>query len=91
MPDQRTPDEHATCRGCGRVLRGKPYWMGGSAYIPETGERAAVNHFGGYVCSENCDRRACLEMLSSMPGAGPAKSLSNTFCGETVKQNWSHR
>jgi len=83
-----TENEVATCRGCGRALRGKPYYMGGIAYIPETGARAPANHFGGYVCSESCDRNACLEMLSSMPGAGPARRL-DTPCEQSVRLNWS--
>lgn len=79
--------EVATCRGCRRVLNGKPYYMGGSAYHPDTGERCPANHFGGFVCSEQCDRRVCLDMLSSMPGAGPAKQLDGP-CAESVARNW---
>lgn len=84
---QYTTNEHAICRGCGRPLQGKPYYMGGSAYIPETGKRAPVNYFGGFVCSESCDRRVCLEMLSSMPGAGEARRL-DTPCQQSVQRNW---
>lgn len=55
-------DEVATCRGCRMELRGKPYYMGGSAYHPRTGEQCKVNRYGGYVCSESCDQRATKEM-----------------------------
>ena len=69
-------DETAVCRGCGKQLRGKPYYLGGNAYDPRTGEQAKVCHYGGYVCSEQCDRRACLELESSMPGCNGQKTLS---------------
>lgn len=65
----------ATCRGCRRQLKGHDYRYGGSAYHPETGKRCPSNHFGGFVCSESCDRRVILSMLSSMPGAGAATSV----------------
>lgn len=81
-------EEVAECRGCHRPLKGKPYHMGGSAYDPDTGKRLPVNHFGGFVCSESCDWRACLRMLSSMPGAGPATQLDG-YCADSVRRNWS--
>lgn len=78
---------HAECRGCARRLIGKPYYMGGPAYIPETRERARVNFFGGFVCSLACDRRVSLGQLSSMPGAGEATQLdSHTL--ESLNRNW---
>lgn len=77
----------AKCRGCGRLLNGTSYHLGGSAYDPATGKQAKVNFYGGYVCSYNCDVRVCLEMSSSMPGAGEAKSL-NSFEREQVELNW---
>ncbi len=42
--------ETAICRGCGKILNGKPYYMGGDAYDPVTKERARVNFYGGFVC-----------------------------------------
>lgn len=84
-------DEHAVCRGCGRVLRGKPYWAGGSAYDPRTGERCPVNHFGGFVCSEQCDYRACLEQEQSMPGHGISQKSVGSHCRESIQRNWSQR
>lgn len=68
-------DDKAVCRGCGIELRGKPYWAGGSAYRLDNGKRALINHFGGYVCSETCDRRAYLDLESSMPGHGGQQKL----------------
>lgn len=61
-------DEKAVCRGCGLVLRGKPYYMGGYAYHPRTGKQCLFSHFGGHLCSEECDRRSYLEQEQSMPG-----------------------
>lgn len=61
--------ETAMCRGCGRELDGKPFYMGGSAYVPGTKTRSrpygvqALSHFyGGYVCSASCNRRVFTEM-----------------------------
>ena len=65
-------DTEAVCRGCGKVLRGKPAYAGMPAFDPETGEQCPRNYYGGFVCSEGCDRRAILEQESSFPGAGKA-------------------
>lgn len=78
----------AKCRGCGMALRGKPYHLGGNAYHPRTGEQAKSNFFGGYVCSYSCDRRVSLDMLSSMPGAGPAVRL-DSGTQASLNRNWS--
>ena len=77
----------ARCRGCGRELKGKPYYTGGLAYIPETNERARVNFYGGWVCSRQCDEKVCFEMGSSFPGAGPLKRLTGDVY-RSVKDNW---
>jgi hypothetical protein len=61
-------EEVAICRGCKKVLKGKPYYMGGSAYHPRTNERCKVNFYGGFVCSDECDKRANYELERSMPG-----------------------
>jgi hypothetical protein len=60
------------CRNCGRPLKGKPGYV-----YREDDLQAQVfqNHFGGYVCSRQCDEEVLFSMLSSMPGAGPCKSL----------------
>lgn len=82
--------EVATCRGCGRSLIGEPYYKGQGALIPETMEEAPVNFYGGYVCSYDCDYRTCLEMESSMPGAGSSKGLGSSSSAK-VKSNWNER
>lgn len=68
----------AECRGCGKSLRGKPYYMGGSAYLPlsEGGGQAKTNHYGGFVCSYSCDYRAALKLEASMPGHMGQERLS---------------
>lgn len=81
-------DEHAVCRGCGMVLKGKPYWAGGSAYHPRTNERCPVNHFGGFVCSEDCDRKASLEQERSMPGHGYKQQTLGQAEAASLKRNW---
>lgn len=70
-------EETATCRGCGIVLDGKPYYMGGSAYHPRTRERVLTNFYGGYVCSQSCDRNAAMDLEASMPGSG---GYRGSFC-----------
>lgn len=78
----------ATCRGCGRKLIGKPYYMGGGAILPGPKmEPARVNVYGGYVCSEDCDRRASLDMEQSMPGHGGQTRLSS-YAAESLRKNW---
>lgn len=63
--------ETAVCRGCGRVLDGKPYHCGGSAYVPGTktrsnpsGVKALCHFYGGFVCSAGCNRRVFNDMAS---------------------------
>lgn len=70
MPETITSQETAECRGCGKALRGKPYYMGGSAYLPlsEGGGQAKVNFYGGFVCSRGCDYRSSLRLEQTMPG-----------------------
>ena len=78
----------ATCRYCGKVLKGFPYYTGKQAYIPDTEKPAKVNFYGGWVCSYNCDYNACIDMKSSMPGAGRAKSLSSAEMNR-INDNWN--
>lgn len=86
-PDIDSKKNPAECRGCGLRLRGNAYMYGGFAYHPDTGKRCPSNHFGGFVCSPSCDRLVSLHMLSSMPGAGPAKTL-DIYTSRSHKDNW---
>lgn len=63
-------ETQAVCRGCGKPLDGSPCFKGGSAYVPTSHERAKTNHYGGWVCSRECDYRAAMEQEQSMPGCG---------------------
>ena len=81
-------DEVATCRGCGRVLRGKPYWAGGSAFVRETNEQAKVNHYGGYVCSRTCDFNAALHLEQTMPGHGIRQTRPLCYSGGELDRKW---
>ena len=65
----------AVCRGCGKHLIGKPAYVGERARHPETREWCHRNLFGGFVCSERCDREVLFQMHSSFPGAGPCRVL----------------
>lgn len=78
----------AICRHCGRALDGRPYRFGGSARIPETGERAKKNYYGGYVCSQRCDFNASLELEQSMPGHGIRQRRLGCYAQKAYEQNW---
>ncbi len=82
-----TAPERATCRGCRMELNGKAYHLGGLATHPRTGETCRINFYGGYVCSWECDRAASMELQSSMPGAGPCRSLDGPAM-DSLRRNW---
>lgn len=73
--------EQASCRYCKRPLKGEPYYTGKNNY------NYKINYYGGFVCSEGCDTRACLELESSMPGAGPQKFVSSE-ANKRIHNNW---
>jgi hypothetical protein len=79
----------AVCRGCGKELKGKPYYMGGSAYDPKTGEQCKGNYYGGFVCSESCDRNASLEIERTMPGHNYNQSRLSSYASMSIKTNWN--
>ena len=81
-------DTQAVCRGCGKLLDGSPYWKGGTAYDPVTRKSAKANHFGGWVCSESCDRRAHLEQERSMPG-GPGPDSLDPNTRRRIEAKWA--
>jgi hypothetical protein len=81
-------EEVAICRGCGKPLIGKPYYMGGHAYIPGTMERAKVNFYGGFVCSKTCDINAALELERSMPGHGASQKSPLGATMRHINSNW---
>ncbi|MCZ4270775.1 hypothetical protein [Maritalea porphyrae] len=83
--------EKATCRGCGRVLEGHPYHTGKSAWIMNHRKygliRAPSCHYGGHVCSERCDVKACRELEGSMPGySGEPRRLSGNLDREIARK-----
>lgn len=83
-----TETETDVCRGCRKVLDGKPYFMGGRAYDPIMREQAKVNHYGGFVCSRECDVRASLALERSMPGHGYDQKYLGCYAAASVKANW---
>jgi hypothetical protein len=72
------------------VLRGKAYHLGSRAFHPRTGEECPSNHYGGFVCSEECDRRASIRQHASMPGCAEA-TRPDTYAAERIRRNWSNR
>lgn len=83
-------EQHAVCRRCGSVLKGKPYFMGGPAYHPRTNERCPTNHYGGFVCSPECDYRASLELEQTMPGHGYGQTSISQSALNSYHRNWRH-
>jgi len=79
--------EQAVCRGCGRVLRGRPYHEGGRAFHPDTGKECPINHYGGFVCSQACDYRASVNQHASMPGCMGARK-PDCYAAERIRRNW---
>ncbi len=83
----------ATCRGCGRLLDGDAYMYGGRAFVPHEDARkrreAKACHYGGFVCSESCDRRACLELERTMPGHGSDQRRLNGNLDAQITRRWA--
>lgn len=88
-PPKTEVGEVARCRGCGRVLRGEPYYRGKPAFHPETGEQCKTNFYGGFVCSSSCDYRASLTQEQSMPGHGDGQTRLSPYAAESHRNNWS--
>jgi len=80
-------EDIARCRYCGKKLNGPAYHLGGIARLPDTGERAPVNYYGGYVCSYRCDVNACLDVESNMLGAVKSKTVSEHAL-QQITYNW---
>ena len=59
----------------------------GYAEVVSIHKEAKWNFYGEWVCSERCDRQACLDLKSTMPGAGRATSL-NVSEIQSIKNNW---
>ena len=83
--------ESARCRGCGLELNGKPFYAGGVASHPRTGEICKKNHYGGFVCSWECDNKSSRELENSMPGSTPGgnRSLSG-YAKASIRENWGY-
>lgn len=78
--------ETAECRGCGKALRGKPYYMGGRAFDFDTGAEAKACHYGGFVCSRQCDHRACLSLERTMPGHGTGQQTLSCYARDSLRK-----
>lgn len=76
--------KQAECRGCGMKLKGKDYMYGESAYHPVTNERCAVNNYGGFVCSSECDYKSSISLERTMPG----HKLSDTRLSDSAKRSY---
>lgn len=83
------PRDSAYCRGCRRMLRGEDYRYGGRAFLLEGGE-AKKNHYGGFVCSMQCDFNASLALERSMPGHGLSQRVLGGYAQNALNRNWPH-
>lgn len=73
------------CRYCGKELYQVDQVY---AYDPETRESAKINFYGGFVCSQQCDFNASLELERSMPGHGYSQKKLGCFSSEHYRNNW---
>lgn len=80
-------EDKAHCRGCRRELRGHPYYTGKSAYLPENDVPALAHHFGGWVCSAQCERR----VFEDMKGQGVWGSVEATKMANAYDRHETHR
>lgn len=83
--------ETAVCRGCGKELIGKPYYMGQPAYMPKTMEQCKVNFYGGFVCSPICDKKVSLELERTMPGHTQSQNSLSSPAYIDWKKNWPNQ
>jgi hypothetical protein len=83
-----TDREQATCRGCGKPLRGDAYRYGGRAFDIQTGAEARHNHYGGFVCSRTCDWKACVALERTMPGHTGAQTVPGSHAMQQINQTW---
>lgn len=72
------------CRNCRTPITEKSNTY---AIVDSTKKEAKQNFYGGWVCSPQCDRQACLDLKSDMPGAGRATSL-NSSEEKKMRSNW---
>lgn len=71
-------------------LIGKAYHLGGTAYHPRTDVQVKVSHFGGFVCSEWCDRRSHIDQEESMPGHAGQRNL-DPQTDRKITEKWATR
>jgi hypothetical protein len=81
--------KQSECRGCGKKLNGDGS-QGNGVYDPDTKIAAKWNHYGGWVCSKQCDYNSSLELERSMPGHMGQQSLSiGSVSYKSVERNWN--
>ena len=85
-----TEEEIAKCRGCDKILRGRPYRYGGSAYDPITKSECKKNYYGGFVCSRSCDFNSSLELERSMPGHSYRDRDIGCYAKKHFNSNWEN-
>jgi hypothetical protein len=73
----------ASCRGCNQPMKGDDYMYGNNIYNHK------VNHYGGYVCSYDCDKRASLELERSMPGHSWNDTRLGCYSQRSLDNNWN--
>jgi hypothetical protein len=65
---------------------------GGLAFVTDANGRnlgeAKANHYGGFVCSRECDFKAALELERSMPGHKYSQRSPNCYSSEFLDRKW---
>ena len=79
--------EKATCRHCGKSLIGDAYQYGGHAHHPDKGGQVKTCHYGGFVCSVDCDYSTTLKLEGSMPGHNGQVALDFGM-RESIRKKW---
>ncbi len=76
------------CRHCRSVLHKRS--ASSEAFVPGTTDNAKRNYYGGWVCSRECDYKACIAMEVSW-GARRQSCCPNKPAMERIEFNWGAR
>ncbi len=82
-----TMRDYYSCRGCGIKL----CQSSNGACHPKTKRSVPTCFYGGFVCSEQCDWKACLELERTMPGHGWQQKEPGMIAMQHIKANWRER
>lgn len=79
---QRAEQKYERCVNCKQALT----FSEDAVWLPKVMVLATANYFGGYVCSEACDARLCLDTLAEMSDFDQLTHIDKAR--ERVESNW---